>query len=92
MNTARWNSKNIRQSSQLNVNEDSLVMIVDRSDENVYQGVLELKEKLDQTFQECRKVIRERTPYRIAQREILIQPYNGLFLGSGRDGQNWPYR
>ena len=30
--------------------------------------------------QECRKVIRERTPYRIAQREILIQPYNGLFL------------
>lgn len=66
---------------QLNVNEDSLVMIVDRSDENVYQGVLELKEKLDQTFQECRKVIRERTPYRIAQREILIQPYNGLFLG-----------
>ena len=52
---------------QLNVNEDSLVMIVDRSDENVYQGVLELKEKLDQTFKECRKVIRERTPYRIAQ-------------------------
>ena len=66
---------------QLNINEDSLVMIVDRSDENVYQGVLELKEKLDQTFQECRKVIRERTPYRIAQREILIQPYNGLFWG-----------
>lgn len=65
---------------QLNINEDSLVMIVDRSDENIYQGVLELKEKLDQTFQECRKVIRERTPYRIAQREILIQPYNGLFL------------
>ena len=31
--------------------------------------------------QECRKVIRERTPYRIAQREILIQPYNGLFFG-----------
>ena len=65
---------------QLSINEDSLVMIVDRSDENIYQGVLELKEKLDQTFQECRKVIRERTPYHIAQREILIQPYNGLFL------------
>lgn len=65
---------------QVSINEDSLIMIVDRSDENVYQGVLKLKEKLDQTFQECKKVVEERTPYRITQKEILIQPYNSVFL------------
>lgn len=65
---------------QLSINEDSLIMIADRSDESVYQSILDLKEKLDHTFQECKKVVRERTPYRITQRDILIQPYNSFFL------------
>lgn len=60
---------------QLEIEEDAFVMIVDTSDECVYQGVVELKEKLNQTLQVCKEVVEKRTPYRITQSEIVIRPY-----------------
>ena len=65
---------------QLYIGEDSLTMTVDQSDKSVYQGILKLKEKLDQTLQECRAVVEKRTPYHIPQKEIQVQPYNSVFL------------
>ncbi len=65
---------------RLSVTEDAFELLVDTSDAEVYRGVLELKEKLEQTLQECRRVVAERTPYRMTQRKLLIQPY----VGGGR--------
>lgn len=62
---------------QLVINKDSFVMKVDTSDEEVYRGVLKLKDKLMQTLQECKEVVEERTPYKITQNEIVIEPYSG---------------
>ena len=65
---------------QLIINEDSFVMRVDTSDEEVYRGVLKLKDKLMQTLQECKEVVEKRTPYRIMQNEIIIEPYSGELI------------
>jgi hypothetical protein len=62
---------------QLVIEEDTFVMIVDTSDDVVYQGVIELKGKLNQTLQACKEVVEKRTPYRITQSEIVIKPYTG---------------
>lgn len=62
---------------QLVIEEDTFVMIVDTSDDVVYQGVVELKGKLNQTLQVCKEVVEKRTPYRITQSEIVIKPYTG---------------
>ena len=62
---------------QLVINKDSFVMKVDTSDEEVYRGVLKLKDKLMQTLQECKEVVEKRTPYKITQNEIVIEPYSG---------------
>lgn len=60
---------------QLVIEEDAFIMFVDMSDDVVYQGVVELKGKLDQTLQTCREVVEKRTPYRITQREIVLKPW-----------------
>ena len=62
---------------QLVIEDDAFIMIVDTSDDVVYQSVAELKDKLNQTLQECKKVVEKRTPYRITQSEIIIIPYTG---------------
>lgn len=60
---------------KLIISEDTFTMLVDTTDEEVYKGVLKLREKLNQTLQECKEVVEKRTPYNISQSEILIQPY-----------------
>lgn len=62
---------------QLVIEDDAFIMIVDTSDDVVYQGVVELKGKLNQTLQACKEVVEKRTPYRITQSEIVIKPYTG---------------
>lgn len=62
---------------QLIINDEEFVMLVDTSDEDVYGAVLKLKDKLMYTLQECKEVVEKRTPYRITQNGILIQPYIG---------------
>lgn len=62
---------------QLIINDEEFVMLVDTSDEDVYEAVLKLKDKLMYTLQECKEVVEKRTPYRITQNGILIQPYIG---------------
>lgn len=62
---------------QLVINKDSFVMKVDASDEEVYRGVLKLKDKLMKTLQECKEVVEKRTPFQITQNEIFIELYNG---------------
>lgn len=67
---------------QFIIDDEEFVMVVDTSDETVYEGVLKLKDKLLQTLRECREVVEKRTPYRISQSKIRILPYGG---GSGHD-------
>lgn len=62
---------------RLVIEEDAFIMIVDTSDEEVYQAVLKLKGKLNKTLQECKEVVEQRTPFRITQSEIIIKPYTG---------------
>ncbi len=50
-------------------------MVADRLDKTIYQDILNLKEKLEQTFRECKSVVEKRTPYCIRQKEFLVQPY-----------------
>lgn len=50
---------------------------VDRADDVIYQGVVELKGKLNHTLQVCKEVVEKRTPYRITQNEIVIKPCDG---------------
>lgn len=58
---------------QLVINDDAFVMVVDTSDEEVFQGVVELKGKLMKTLQECKYVVEKRTPFRITQSDILLE-------------------
>lgn len=60
---------------QLIIKEDAFVMVVDTSDEVVFQGVLKLKAKLMETLQECKEVVEKRTPFKITQSEILLEPF-----------------
>lgn len=62
---------------QLIIKEDAFIMVVDTSEPVVYQEVLKLKDKLNETLSECKAVVEQRTPYQITQSEILIQPYIG---------------
>ncbi len=62
---------------RLLIEEDAFTMIVDTSDDDVYQEVIKLKGKLNRTLQECKEVVEQRTPYRITQSEIIIRPYTG---------------
>lgn len=57
----------------LTITEDDFIMEVDASDETVYNAVLKLREKLERTFLECKKVVEERTPYRFTQSNIVIR-------------------
>ena len=51
-------------------------MVADRLDKTIYQDILNLKEKLEQTFRECKSVVKKRrTLYCIRQKEFLVQPY-----------------
>lgn len=60
---------------QLEIDEDAFTLIVDTSDEVVYEGVVVLMGKLNETLQACKEVVEKRTPYRITQSEIRIKPY-----------------
>lgn len=56
------------------IEPERFVMKVDTSDQNVFEGVLELREKLRETLTECRRVTGERTGYTISQEDIVIVP------------------
>ena len=60
---------------QLVIEEDAFLMLVDAKDDSVYQAVVALKEKLNETLQACKQVVEKRTPYRITQNEVLIKSY-----------------
>lgn len=54
----------------LEVRDDAFVLHIDASDQLVYEAIQKLEVKLDETLQYCRKVVEERTPYRISQERI----------------------
>lgn len=56
----------------LDIQKDKFVMNVDASDKAVYKEVVGLREKLNKTLQECREVVKERTPYSITQKDVVI--------------------
>lgn len=58
----------------LDITEKEFVMTVDSSDQEIYEAVLQLKDKLFLTFSECRDVVETRTPYHITQERIRIVP------------------
>lgn len=57
----------------LAIEEDCFVMKVDTQDEKVWEGVLELKGKLNKTLNQCREVAAKRTPFEISQKEVLVE-------------------
>lgn len=61
---------------RLIIHNDSFEMLVDSSDENVFNGVVKLSKKLDETLQYCKRAVEERTPYSISQSKIIITPTN----------------
>lgn len=57
----------------LSIQEETFVMKIDTQDEIIWESIVKLKEKLNQTLQECRKVVSERTPFDITQSEIVVK-------------------
>lgn len=58
---------------KLDITPTGFIMHVDSSDQKVFDGVVELSTKLDSTLQQCRDVVRQRTPYRIEQSTITVE-------------------
>ncbi|MEG2801172.1 MAG: hypothetical protein RR890_04560 [Longicatena sp.] len=58
-------------------NEKTFTMEVDTSDEIIFKEILKLVKKLNQTLNECRDVINNKTPFKITQEEIIIIPIKG---------------
>ncbi|MGN0483441.1 MAG: hypothetical protein ACI4HI_07800 [Lachnospiraceae bacterium] len=59
---------------QLHIEKEQFRMDVDRTDEDVYQAVRKLKEKLLATLNECRNVVNKRTNHQISQKNICMNP------------------
>ena len=59
--------------SMLHVTPDGFIMDVDTQDEVIYQGLCEVREKMQETLDLCCKVVQERTPHCITQKRVEMR-------------------
>ncbi len=54
------------------INSDNLVMQVHTDDESLFEEICQLRNKVKNTLDYCRRVVEKRTPFVLAQNDILI--------------------
>ena len=62
---------------ELEVTREDMILHVDTQEPDVYDGVVQLADKLQRTLDYCVRVVRERTPYEITQRQVHIKRLEG---------------
>ena len=61
---------------RLHVMPERFVMDVSTRDESIYQGLCEVREKMQETLDLCRQVVEQRTPYCITQERVEMRRVN----------------
>ena len=57
---------------RVNITPDAFLLDVDSSNEEVFQAILKLSDKIQNTLDYCAAVTHQRTPYRITQTKVII--------------------
>ena len=58
---------------ELIVSRDAFIMVVMTQEEDVMEGLIRMKEKMQQTLDDCRQAVTGRTPFVITQEKVLIR-------------------
>ncbi|MBQ5399272.1 MAG: hypothetical protein IIU14_07535 [Ruminococcus sp.] len=62
---------------EVEVYEDSFVLVIRTDDENVYGNIQKMSLKMQKTLDECRRAVEGRTPYEITQKTIELKRIGG---------------
>ena len=68
-----WEHRKVKAIQALITNTDSFTMVVQTDDEELFDAIVNMREKMQKTLDYCRNVTEERTPFHITQKTVNIE-------------------